>query len=79
MATITYKGTVKGNIVILESDAAFPEGAEVEVKILESKPDLAKRKAAVLRLTALGEKLKGRNVNLSKHVLEAKAKLERGV
>ena len=76
MAEVTCKGTVKGNIVILEDSATLPEGSEVEVRLLESKPNLAKRKEVVERLEALGKRLKGRDVNLSKHVAEAREELE---
>ena len=77
MAEVTYKGTVKGNIVILESSATLPEGSEVEVRLLESKPNLARRKEVVARLEALSERLKGRDVDLSKHVVEAREELEK--
>jgi hypothetical protein len=79
MAPITYRGTVKGNIVVLEGTATLPEGSKVEVRLLESKPNLAQRKAAVAKLRALGERLKGRDVNLSKYVIEAREELEERV
>lgn len=79
MAEVTYKGTVKGNIVILESSATLPEGSEVEVRLLESKPNLARRKEVVARLAALRKKLEGRDVNLSKYVAEAREELEKRV
>jgi len=44
----------------------------VEVRLLESKPNLARRKAVVAKLAALGERLKGRDVDLSKYVVEAR-------
>ncbi len=69
---MTYKGTVKGNIVILESSATLPEGSEVEVRLLESKPNLAKRKEVVARLAALRKRLEGRDVNLSRYIVEAR-------
>ena len=72
MAVITYRGIVKGNTVILESAAVLPEGTEVEVRFLQPKPDLARRKAAVAKLGALGMKLKGRDINLSKYVIETR-------
>jgi hypothetical protein len=31
----TVKGVVKGNVVILEDDAHLPEGATVEVRVVE--------------------------------------------
>lgn len=79
MAEVTYKGTVKGNIVILESSATLPEGSEVEVRLLESKPNLARRKEVVARLAALRKKLEGRDVNLSKYVAEAREELDKRV
>ena len=33
---MTYRGTVKGGVVHLESDAKLPEGTEVRVEPLES-------------------------------------------
>ena len=79
MVAVTYRGTVKNNKVVLERGVTLPDGAEVEVRLLESKPDSAKRKAAVARLRAIGEKLKGRDVNLSKYVIEAREELEKRV
>jgi hypothetical protein len=79
MTVIICKGKVKGNVVILENDAVFPEGIEVEVRLLENEPDLEKRKAIVSRFLTLGEKLKGRNVNLSKYIAESKEELEERV
>jgi len=76
VASVIYRGTVKGNIVVLETAAALPEGSKVEVRLLESKPNLPRRKAAVERLEALGAKLKGRGINLSKYVVEAREELE---
>ena len=79
MAVMTCRGIVKGNIVVLEDAAILPEGSEVEVRLLGSKPDLARRRAAGVKLRALGEKLKGRNINLSKYVIEAREELEERV
>lgn len=73
---MAYKGIVKGNVIVLENNAVLPEGIEVEVRPLLSKTDLIKRKAAVRRLEALGEKLKGRNINLSEYVIKAREELE---
>jgi hypothetical protein len=76
---MTCKGTVKGNIVILENNAMLPEGSIVEVKVLESEPDLEKRKIAIDSIMALGEKLKGRGINLSRYIVEARKELEKRV
>ena len=76
---ITCKGTIKGNIVILENNAMLPEGSIVEVKVLESEPDLEKRKVAIDSIMALGEKLKGRGINLSRYITEAREELEKRV
>lgn len=76
MASVIYRGTVKGNIIVLESAAALPEGSKVEVRLLESKPNLARRRAAVAKLEALAKRLKGRDINLSKYVVEAREELE---
>jgi hypothetical protein len=73
---MTCKGTVKGNIVILEKNVMLPEGSVVEVKVLGSEPDLNKRKLVVDSLIALGEKLKGRGINLGRCVTEAREELE---
>lgn len=79
MAVTTYRGIVKGNTVVLEGTATLPEGSEVEVRLLESKPNIAQRKAAVAKLRTLGERLKGRHINLSKYVVEAREELEERV
>jgi hypothetical protein len=31
---MTYKGVVKGTVIVLEDDAALPDGATVEVRVL---------------------------------------------
>lgn len=73
---ITCKGKVKGNVVILENDAILPDGSLVEIRVLEYKPDLKKRKLAVESILTFGEKLKGRNINLSKYITESREELE---
>ena len=35
---MTYRGTVKGGVVVLEGEPSPPEGALVEVSVLESEP-----------------------------------------
>ena len=76
---MTCKGKVRGNTVIIENDALLPEGSLVEIRVLEYKPNLEKRRLAVESLLALGEKLKDRNISLSKYITEAREELENRV
>lgn len=73
------KGVVKDNLVVLEEGIRLPEGTLVEVRPIEQEIDLEKRKEAVAKLKALGEKLRGRNLNLGKYVLEARREIEERV
>ncbi|MBI3302495.1 MAG: hypothetical protein HYZ72_10540 [Deltaproteobacteria bacterium] len=82
---MTYKGVVKGNMVILEEGVHLPNGATVVV-ILEhsqqeegeavTEEELSKRQALVTRMKEFGQKLTGRNVTLGDLILEAKEELE---
>ena len=74
---IICKGMVKGNVVILED--ALPEGSEVEVRVIESKSNSAQKKVAIDAIMALGKKLEGRGINLSKCLAEAREELENRV
>lgn len=72
MEATIYKGVIKGNVIILRNNAVLPKGTEVEIRPLIHEPDLSKRKESVKRIKEFGEKLKGRNINLSKYVIEAR-------
>jgi len=54
---MTYKGIIKGNVVVLEPGASLPEGAPVEIRLLaESAPTsvaLEKRHAVLQHLPSL--------------------------
>lgn len=54
---MTYKGVVKGKVVVLEEGANLPDGTKVEVLLLDRPsgmlPDLDKRHTALNQLLSL--------------------------
>jgi hypothetical protein len=83
VSSMQYKGTVQGNVVILEEGVHLPEGVRVIVTVEPegaeeevSREDLAQRRALIARMRVFGERLKGRHVNLGAAVLEGREELE---
>jgi hypothetical protein len=82
---MTYKGVVKGNVVILEEGAHLPNGTTVLVTVAQAKQgaegtvgpeELDERRALIAQMRAFGQKLVERNVNLGDLILEGKEELE---
>jgi hypothetical protein len=80
---MTYKGVVKGNLVILEEGARLPNGATVVVTVQQAVPDervsldeIAQRQALIAQIKEFGQKLAGRNINLGDLILEGREELE---
>lgn len=85
--TVTYRGVIRGNTVILEEDATLPEGARVTV-VLEptergplrslSEEELKRRREACERIEAFAARIAKTakpTLNLGEHVVEARREL----
>ena len=82
---MTYKGVVKGNVIILEEGIHLPDGVRVavtvelveQVEAVEVTPEeIEKRRAVVARMKEFGQRLAGRHVNLGDLILEGREELE---
>lgn len=67
---ITHKGVVKENVVVLEEGAHLPEGAEVEVRLIERPAARAEAFARVLSSRI------GRHVGMDELIEEDKKERE---
>ena len=83
---MTYKGVVKGNVVILEEGIHLPDGVRVSVtveqveqaEVVEVTPEeLKERRALVVRMKEFGQRLAGRHVNLGDLILEGREEPDR--
>jgi hypothetical protein len=81
---VTYKGIVKGNLVLLEEGVHLPDGARVTVTVergerqVEEKAtpgEMAERRALVARMKEFGQRLAGRRIDLGGLVLEGREEL----
>jgi hypothetical protein len=81
---VTYKGVVKGNLVLLEEGVHLPDGAKVTVTVervgqaVEEKVtlgELVDRQALVARMQEFGQRLAGRHANLGDLILEGREEL----
>jgi hypothetical protein len=88
---VTYKGVVRGRVVVLEGDSMLPEGARVTIvpeptarrplRVLSAE-EVRRRKAACERLEALADRIARTawpGLNLGDDVLEARRELEERV
>ena len=82
---MSYKGYVKGNVVILEKGIYLPDGVHATVTVeQEEQPEprevtdeeLVQRRALGERMKAFGQRLAGRYVNLGDRVIEGREELE---
>jgi len=82
---MTYKGVVKGNVVVLEEGIHLPDGVRVtvtveqmeQVEVGEVTPEeLEERRVLVARMEEFGQRLAGRQVNLGNLILEGREELE---
>ena len=80
-----YKGVVKGNAIILEEGAHLPNGARVVVTVEPreeqevgeiTSEEREARQALVARMEEFGQRLAGRQVNLSDLILEEREELQ---
>ena len=88
---MTYKGVVRGSVVVLEGDSKLPEGTRVTIvpEPTERRPlralseeELERRKAACERLEALADRIARTakpGLNLGDDVIEARRELEERV
>jgi hypothetical protein len=88
---VTYKGVVRGSVVVLEGDSKLPEGTRVTIvpEPTERRPlralseeELERRKAACERLEALADRIARTakpGLNLGDDVIEARRELEERV
>ena len=87
----TYKGVVRGSVVVLEGDPMLPEGTRVTIvpesaerrslRVL-SQEEIRRRKEACERLEALADRIARTakpSLNLADDVIEARGELEERV
>ena len=79
------KGTVQGNVVVLEEGVSLPDGTAVMVltERVEVTPgeeitpaELAQRRVLVAQMQTFGQRLAGRHIRLSDALLEGREELE---
>lgn len=79
---MTYRGVVRGNVIVLQAGVQLPEGTEVEVIPREGasggipREEQDKRKALGIRMVALSERLASRHLHLAEATIEARQELE---
>ncbi|MBI4334890.1 MAG: hypothetical protein HY673_26845 [Chloroflexi bacterium] len=82
---MTYKGVVKGNMVILEEGVCLPDGIKVAVTVEQvelmraaevTPAEIEERQAIVARMKEFGQRLAGRKVDLGGLILEGRKELE---
>jgi len=82
---MTYKGVVKGNVVVLEEGVHLPDGVRVTVTVEQmeqvevgevTSEELEERRVLVARMKEFGQRLAGRQVNLGNLILEGREELE---
>lgn len=82
---MTYKGTVQGNVIVLEEGVPLPEGARVLITVEQMQKrekstvtpeELHQRQAVVARMKEFGQRLAKRDINLGDLVLAEKEELE---
>ncbi|HEX6985799.1 MAG TPA: hypothetical protein VF170_10490 [Planctomycetaceae bacterium] len=68
---MTYRGHVKGGVVVLDDPVSLPEGSEVEVTLRPDRPELPAEQAALLaRGRELVRRARERNRGVPADVLE---------
>lgn len=74
---MTYKGIVKGNVVILGKNVALPDGLCVEIVVpQESTVNLKERQEAVARVEAVRKRISKEGLNLGELCIEGRRELE---
>lgn len=82
---MTCKGTVQGNVIVLEEGVLLPDGATVLITVeqvqKEEMPtvtpeELRQRQVVVARMKEFGQRLAKRDINLGDLVLAEKEELE---
>jgi hypothetical protein len=79
------KGTVQGNVVILEEGISLPDGLRVTITVAQEEPPapadltpeiLAQRHALGARMQVFGQRLAGRRLHLGDLIIEGREELE---
>jgi len=70
---VTYIGTVRGDVIVLEERVPLPNGAKVEVRLIEPSDEV---KATIGRIRARRQRTAGVRIGLNELLQESRQELE---